>query len=426
MVGVPFLDCFLDDNGLAVAATGAPLPTRFGTFFYGLGLTPGVWAPDKIGADYDLKPQLQPLADVKKKVSIFSNFRVPVDDHPNHQHWTGAAAIASGVAPGRTSEFDAPTIDVVVANAISKGVRFKQLDVACTGSARTSYSSLGGRNINPAETSPLALYMRIFGNGFQDPRAGDWKPDADALMSRSVLSVVSDDRQRLVREVGATDRARLDQYFTSIREIEQQVAAELQRPQVSEACLVPERPAEMTVNNAVPNLQRSTELYAQLLSIAMACNQTRVFNMNYTDSASSAFLPGDSHPAHLQSHEEPDDPELGYQKMTARFGTYSMEALAHLLKAMDGVKEGDGTLLDRSLVLAYSDSASARIHSIDGMAILLAGGAGGRIKPGYHVAGAGSAVTRIGLTAQQALGMPVDNWGTKSLNTDKAVSEIVA
>jgi hypothetical protein len=424
-VSIPFLDCFLDTNGAALAATGAALPTRFGTFFYGLGLTKQLWVPDKVGAGYDLKHQLEPLAAHKNKISVFSGFRVPVDNNQNHQHWSGTAGSSTGIAPPTTGVYEGPTIDVTVADAIAKGTRFRSLGVACNGSARTSYSSLGGRNTNPPETSPMALYSRLFGDGFQDPRKGEWKPDAEALVTKSVLSVVADDRKSLVRDVGVADRARLDQYFTSVREVENQLASQLQRPEVSEACVIPNRPEELGLNNAVPNLQKSTELYAKLLALALSCNQTRVFTMAYSDGASGAFLPGDAQPAHLQSHEEADDAALGYQKMTARFGRYSMEAFAHLLSELDAVKEGDGTLLDRSLVFAFTDSSSARIHAIDGIPIFLAGSAGGKLKTGMHVAGAGAAVTRVGLTAQQALGMPVDSWGKNSLHTDSAISEIM-
>jgi hypothetical protein len=409
-----------------LAATGAPLPTRFGTFFYGLGLHKPLWIPSTVGPNYDLKKQTEALAPLKNKISLFSNFRVPVDDKPNHQHWSGGTGIISGVAPSKTGELEAQTLDVTVADTIGKGTRFKSLTVSCNGNPKTTMSGLGGRNMNSAEANPVDLYMRIFGEGFQDPRKGDWKPDPETMVTKSVLSSVADDRKRLMRDVGASDRSRLDQYFTSIREVEDQLAVQLKRPEVSDACVVPDRPAEMTLTNSVPNLQQASLAHAKLLSIALACNQTRVFNMNYSEGASNAFLPGDSHTAHLQSHEEADDPELGYQKMSVRFGGYSMEAFMHLLQALDGVKEGDKTLLDRSLIMSFSDTSYARIHAIDGIPIMLAGSANGRLKTGIHVAGAGSPVSRVGLTVQQALGMPVESWGKGGLETNKGLSEIVA
>jgi len=84
-MGVPFLDCFLDSKGQALAATGQRLPTRFSTFFYGLGLTTQLWVPKKTGLDYDTTSQLQPLEPFKKKMNVFSGMRVMVDDNPNFQ-----------------------------------------------------------------------------------------------------------------------------------------------------------------------------------------------------------------------------------------------------------------------------------------------------------------------------------------------------
>lgn len=425
-MALPFLDCFLDSKGTALAATGKPIPTRFGTYFYGLGLTKSIWVPNKVGAGYEITPQLAALAPLKEKINVLSGFRALTDDKPNHQHWTGVAAISTGVAPTKDAEFDAQTIDVTIANAISKGTRFKSLEVTCGGGARQTYSSLGGRNNNPPETSPIGLYSRLFGPGFVDPAKGDWTPDPKVMVRQSVMSVVADDRKRLMAEVGAADRARLDQYFTSVRQLEDRLAVELERPEVTGACVMPNRPDEMPVNQSVPSLQRVTPLMSELLAIALACNQTRVFNMVFSDPAAGIFFPGDSMPAHQQSHEEPVDETLGYQRTVSKFGEVSIEGFATLLKALDGVKEGDGTLLDHSLVLAYSDSSFAKVHAVDGIAMFLAGGANGKMKTGIHVAGQGGPVTRVGLSVQQALGMPVETWGQASLATNKPISEVLA
>src|SRR5471032_3209762 len=81
VVGIPFLDCFLDSKGQALAATGRPLPTRFGTYFYGLGLTKQLWIAKKGGKDYDMTIQLKPLEPMRSKVNVFSGLRVPLDDN---------------------------------------------------------------------------------------------------------------------------------------------------------------------------------------------------------------------------------------------------------------------------------------------------------------------------------------------------------
>jgi len=426
IVALPFLDCFLDSNGQALAATGRAIPTRFGTFFWGCGLTKALYLPKSTGANYEDMPQLASLKPHKSKINLLSGFRAYIDDKPNIQHWTGNAAITTGIAPAEDFKFDTKTIDQTIADSIGQGARFRSIEISCCGNKRESYSSLGGSNINPPETTPLGLYTRLFGAGFQDPSKADWKPNPEVMLQQSVLSVVADDRKLLSRNVGAGDRARLDQYFTSVRELEKTLQVELQRPQIAARVDIPSAPDEMPMNKAVPNLRRVTPILAQLLAIGLATDQSRVFNMAYSEPASTIYMPGDSRPFHQSTHEEPVDESLGYQPITSKFSTYSMEGLADLVAALDAIKEGDGTLLDHSLVLAYSDTSNAKLHAVDGIPMLLAGSASGRMKTGIHYAGASGTVARVGLTVQQAMGLSIDRWGTDSNQTNKPITEIMA
>src|SRR5471030_83399 len=133
MVALPFLDCFLDSKGQALAATGKRIPTRFGTYFWGCGLTKELYLPKKTGLDYDATPQLAALEPFKKKINLISGMRAIVDDSANYQHWTGMAAISTGICPAKDKEFDAQTIDQTVAAAIGHGTRYKSIEVACSG-----------------------------------------------------------------------------------------------------------------------------------------------------------------------------------------------------------------------------------------------------------------------------------------------------
>src|ERR1700760_2126899 len=224
-MALPLLDCFLDGKGQALADTGKRIPTRFGTYFWGCGLTKELFVPKTLGANYDTTQQLASLEPYKKKITVFSGLRAMVDDNPNYQHWTGLAAITTGISPTKAGEFDSQTIDQTIADAIGHGTRFKSIEATCSGNKNESYSSLGGANTNPPEVSPLGLYTRLFGPGFQDPSKGDWKADPQVLVQQSALSVVAAAQKRLLQSVGANDRARLDQYFTSVRELEQTMAA---------------------------------------------------------------------------------------------------------------------------------------------------------------------------------------------------------
>jgi hypothetical protein len=425
-MALPLFDHVLDGNGQALAATGQRIPTRFGTYFWGCGLTKELYLPKSTGQNYEATPQLAALQPFRQKINLISGLKAFSDNKPNYQHWTGVAAISTGVAPAKDHEFDTVTIDQTIAGVIGKGTRYKSIEVACSGSKADSYSSLGGPNVNPPETSPIGLYTKLFGPGFQDPSKGDWKPDVEVMLQQSALSVVSEDRKRLMATLGASDRARADQYFTSVRELEQTMAAELQRPDIIAQVTIPASPDEMPVNKSIPVLRQTLPIMAKLVAIGLATDQTRVVNIALAEPASTIFMPGDSKPFHQATHEEPIDPAVGYQPVTSKFSTYSMEFYADLLKAMDEVKEGDGTLLDHSLILAYTDTGFAKLHTLDNIPMILAGTASGRIKAGYHIAGEGAPVSRVGLTIQQAFGMSVDSWGTNSLETKKPISEILA
>jgi hypothetical protein len=423
-VALPLLDCFLDGNGTALA-DGAPIPTRFGTFFWGCGLTKVLSQPKIVGLNYEDTPQLAPLRPFKAKFNYLTGYRAFVDAKPNIQHWSGNAAISSGIAPSNDMQFDAETIDQTIAKVIGAGSRFRSIEIACSGNKRESYSSLGGANANPPEVSPTDLYTRLFGPGFQDGK-GDWKPDPEVMLQQSVLSFVTEDRKRLMDAVGSSDKARLEQYFTSVRELENTMAVELKRPEIIAEVTIPGMPEGMTVNKSVPVLLKTTPVFSQLLAIGLATNQTRVFNMALTEPANTMFMPGDSHVFHQATHEEPVDERLGYQPVTSKFSEYSMDCFASLLAALDGIKEGDGTLLDHSLVLAYTDCSNAKLHAIDGIPMFLAGSASGKLRTGMHIAGNSETTSRVGLTVQQALGLAVDSWGAQSNQTSKPISEILA
>ena len=426
VMGLPFLDCFLDSKGKALAATGRPLPTRFNTFFFGLGLTKQLWIPKNGGKDYEMTSQLKPLEAYRSKINVFSGLRVPLDDNPNYQHWSGAAAAATGISPTKQSEFDSKTIDQQIADVISHGTRFKSVSASAAGDPKQSYSSLGGANTLPAEASPLSLYTRLFGPGFQDPTKGDWKPDPQAMIQQSVLSVVADNRKRVMQNLGPADRARMDQYFTSVREAELQMAAELQRPEIQAKVTIPDAPAEMVCNNALPNLRKVTPIMARLGALALATDQTRVFNLSVSEPGSQIFMPGDSLGYHQSTHEEPIDPVMGYQPRVAQYNVDTMELFAMLLKELDGVPEGDGTVLDHSLVFAFTDQSFAKIHAVDGLPLFVAGGASGRMKSGFHVAGDSSPVSRVGLTIQKAMGVSLDVWGKGSMEVRQPYTDLLA
>jgi len=428
-VAIPTLDIFLDGHGKAYA-NGAKLPVRFGTYFWGLGLTPLVnggsrWVPTKMGAGYEITPELESLKALRDKVSVFSGFRVILDGKPNLQHWTGQGAVLSGVAPGKPGSFDAGTFDVAMVDQLGGGTRFRSIELTPFGNPKLSYSTRNGQSFNTPETSPLALYQRLFGEGFRDPNDPNWTPDPSIALRQSVLSAIKDQRTALMAEASAADRQKLDQYFTSIRQMEQQLAIESQRPAKCESCVVPKSPADATRSGMIDTVNRNNKLMAELMAMALACNQTKIFNVVHTSATSETYLEGDTSIYHLHTHDEAVDAALGYQPVSSKLAELSFRGYGQFLSAMDAIKEGDGTLLDNAIVLGFSDTGYAKIHSTDNIPMFLGGGAGGRHKGGVHVAGAGDPVSRVSLTAQQLAGMSVGSFGVGGMATAKPITEVI-
>ena len=426
-VALPLLDCFLSTNGTALA-DGAPLPTRFGTWFWGCGLNPGRWIPNKQGTDYDMPAEIKVLAPYKDRLSVFSGFKAIVDGKPAVVHYTGSMSILTGSAPKDMQSVEAPTFDTFVADTIGSTTRFRSLELAATGNPRDSNSRRSSAVINPAEGSPLAFYTRLFGPDFKDPNAADFTPDPAVMVRQSVLSAVGDQRQAILAGLGAADKTRMDQYFTSVRQLEQQLALQLQKPAPLEACTKPGEPSwkETKENTQIDVVVANHKLMAGLMAQALACDQTRVFNVVFGEATSPLRKAGTPMTHHILTHEEPMDASLGYQKEASSFIRSIVEGFAYMLATMDSIKEGDHTLLDRSLVMTATDTGFAKIHSLENIPILLAGGANGKVKTGMHFQAKGDPVTRVGLTLQQVMGVPLDNWGTLSLNTNKPFGEIIA
>ena len=423
-VGLPLLDVFLNGNGTALA-DGKPMPLRFGTWFWGCGMNARIFTPAKTGTAFEFPAESAPLQKVRKHINMFSNFNAYRDGAPNLCHYTGWGITKTGQAPDSRNDRPASTIDTLVARQIGRTTRFPMLTATATGDAQTSFSYEEGTP-NPAEWSPVNFYTRLFGPDFQDPNAPTFTPNPRIMARKSVLSGVMDQTKSLMTEVGAEDKQRLDQYYTGLRELERQFTQQLTKPEPLAACHPAKAPQEAkTGNDSVLTAERHKAM-TDLLAMAVACDQTRVFNMAYSAASANTIKSGYEKPHHTCTHEEPIDEKLGYQPNASWFIRRSMENWAYFVDAFGKIKEGDGTLLDNVLIYATTDHAHARTHSLDGIPVMTAGKAGGKIKTGVHVDGAGSPAVRVGYTAMRVMGVDMPSWGTRSNATSKDIGEILA
>ncbi len=420
-VGLPFLDGFLNSHGTALAATGAALPVCFGTWYQGLGFNVGRWLPDRVGPNFEHNVELKMFDPFKPRMNVISGTKYFMDGRPLETHSSSWQIASTGML--LTGVNSGPSLDSMIADSIGTRTRFRSLEVSLDGS-RGSYSNRSGGARNPSEASPAALYARIFGPEFKDPNAADFTPDPMVMARQSVLSAVAEERRSVMGQLGASDRARLDEYFTSVRQIEHQLGLEMQKPSPLPACSMPEKIAETKVGRTVVESETNNKLLAQLMAHALACGQTRVFNVQ--SGGNGLRKPGSTQTWHSWTHEEPIDPVLGYQVEVTWFINWANTQFATFLHALDGLKEGSGTVLDRTTVLWQTDHGHATTHTMEMLPILMVGNASGRFKTGQHVALLGDPATRVGLTMQQAFGVPIATWGQLSNETSKTVNEILA
>lgn len=425
-VGLPILDCMLDGNGEAFADTGAPIPVRFATWFWGLGFGEGTWVPKGSGTSYELPDQMRALEPIRQKLNLFSGSEVFADGNPVATHVTGGQVTMTGRVENKIKY--AGSLDCLIADVIGNGRRFRSLQVTCSGNPVDSWSARKDGTKQLAETSPLALYTRIFGPDFKDPNAAEFTPDPNVMIEKSALTAVTDRRNDLMRQLGAADRAKLDAYFTSVRALESKLQVQLQKPAPMLACVRPEKPPEDDggVITLVDDAMARHDLFASLFAGALACGQTNVVNLTITEGMSGLRFEGETASHHSLSHEEPIDPTLGYQKKCFEYQKVYMKGLLKFANAMDAIKEGDKTMLDRMLIFAYTDHGAPRLHSLHNYPTITLGSAGGRLKTGMHVPHAGQPITRVSLTAMQAMGVPIASFGTGSNQANSAIAEVVA
>jgi len=423
-LGLPNFDLFLNGNGNAYAS-GRVLPLRFGTWFWGCGMNPVRWNPSETGVGFALPPELAPLEPIREHVSVLSRFDVKLDGAPNHPHTTGALATLTGEAPRKKDDVPGPTLDVLISDVIGGETRFRSLEMTASAKPQESYSRRSASVTNPNEIDPVKLYQRLFGADFRDPNVAEFVPDPRVMLRQSVISAVKEDRIRLEQRLGSHDRARLDEYLTAVRQLEHQLELQLEQPPPRESCAIPEEPEAPSATGEIGHAMKTHDAMTKLLVMALACDQTRCFNMVFSPGASGLHRAGSQTGHHQLTHEEMVDQTLGYQPRAAFFVDRSMEAWASMVSALAAFPEGQGSLLDSCAVMAHSESSLAKTHDIVGLPFMIAGRAGGRIRPGVHVAGRSGPVSRIGLTMQQVMALPVTRWGVGSMETDRTITEIL-
>jgi hypothetical protein len=432
-VALPALEAMLDSHGTA-HADGSPLPRRLGIFFWGNGVKLDRWVPSGTGEGYELSPALQPLLAFKSKFSVVSGLDLKTGNERGHH--AGCVGILSG-APmisqphpnsNYASTFSQPSIDQVAAAAIGQGTRFRSLELGIStrvvkseGTTLNYLSHNGPDNPNPPEYDPGKLFDRLFGPDFMQPMASQ-AVQVSRRLRKSVLDAVAEDLTGLQTRVGLNDRRRLDQHLANVRAIEKRLAGDVGSSSLG-VCSAPVRPAPIVDQNGQEKLAERMKAMSDLTALALACDQTRVFSVLFTGSVGSTVFwqIGTDVGHHSLSHDEPGD-----QPLIHKSTVFTMEQFAILLGALNAVTEGDGTLLDHCGILASSDVAEGREHSIEDYPILVAGRAGGALRSGLHYRGDGGNTSQVLLTLLRSVGLPLSEFGDAGGRVSQGCSAIEA
>jgi hypothetical protein len=431
-IALPTLEAMLDSHGTAYAQ-GQPFPKRFGIFFWGNGVRLARWNPAQTGADWQLSEELAPLVDVKPYVSVVSGMEIKTGNQRGHH--AGCVGILSGAPmlpqnPGGApyaSTFTQPTIDQVVATRLNANTRFRSLELGVSrrvttgeGTTLRYLSHNGPDNANAPEYSPQAAFTRLFGPGFTAPGQAP-VVDPRLELRRSVLDVVRQDANALRTRLGTTDRQRLEQHLDSIRALENQIRLIENVAPPPSACRAPGEPAEP----AREQLTEVTDAMASLLALSLACDQTRVFSIQFSGSVGGTVYSevGATREHHGVTHDEPGD-----QPTVNAITTFIMKKFATFLGKLKETTEGSTNILDQCAILASSDTAEGQPHSIRDYPILVAGKAGGALKyPGVHYRSTTRENTsKVLLTLLQAMDIPATEFGTEGGRTNETVAAIRA
>ncbi len=436
-VALPPLEAMLNSNGTAYA-NGTPIPKRFGIFYWGNGVRPEHWKPDGYGAVWTPKHETVPLAALNaggaRKVSILSGFNMPIKGVGHHAGravgLTGTYDPAKGTYGGPTG----PSVDQVIADRMWQNEADRPLHkyLAVGISERGKSNSKGGFTVSMDDTgggiapdySPKHVFETLFGT----LNLADAKEIARKDLRMSILDAVREDAKSLQKRLGTQDSLRVAQHLESIHELELSLGAN------GVVCAKPSSPEDFPYDANHEQLDVKNAAMAKVVAMAMACDLTRVVTYRFTGAQSDTMFWMDPISAtegcHVMTHDDrndiPDsekkDPQLEKIDKAVRYVT---EQFAVLLKEFDAIPEGDGTLLDNSLIFGSSEHSDATKHSVDDMPIVLAGSAGGALEAGLHFDGKGASTSRVLLTCMHAVGVKESSFGQGAAQSSEPLTDLM-
>ena len=396
-LALPLLDAMVPALS-AVAKTAANPVRRLGFIYFPHGSVTwskdqNLWTPPSEGKIVELPPILRSLAPYRDQVTVITNLDMKNAQgngkDGNGEHTRANATFLSAARPKMTVRSDvrlATTVDQIAARELSKDTRLPSLELALdsnflVGNCDDGYNCVYVNTISwsspttplPTETNPRRVFERLFGEGGS---AAEMR--AEMQTDRSILDAMTDDLARLQGILGQGDRTRVSEYVDAVREVERRIqTAEKQADQTG--LTLPERPI------GIPETYNEhAKLMLDLQVLAYQADITRVFSLMLGREETARTFSGigvsDGH--HTVSHHQ-DNPEK--IAMLAKINAYQMQLFAYLLEKLHATPDGEGSLLDHSMLLYGSGLGNPNVHDHKNLPVVVAGGGAGQLKGGRHI-----------------------------------------
>jgi hypothetical protein len=423
-LALPLLDAMIPSFSDA-AAVASPV-RRLGFVYIPMGCNWFQWFPKDVGNITELSPTLSSLTPVLNQVTVISNLELKNSYSPGN-HATSNSGFLSAARAKMTEGADyelATTVDQIAAKQLGKETRLPSLELAvdattpigaCDGGMscvyETSLSWSSPTTPLPAEANPRVVFERLFGDG------GSAADRLSALREDgSLIDFVSDDIAHVQKKLGPGDRTKLSQYLDTVRELERRI----------------QKAEGDTAKSTMPDLDRPigvpsaygdhAKLMFDLQVLAMQADITRVLTFQLAREASTRTYPEVGVPeAHHPTSHHGNDPEK--LAKLAKINAYHVSLFAYYMEKLKSTPDGDGSLLDHSMILLGSGMGNPDVHNHVNLPIVLVGGGAGKLKGGRHIKYAEpTPLANLHLTLLDKVGIHLDNFADSRGRVDELLS----
>jgi len=435
-LALPVLDAMMPSMsfGTAKAAAAVAGPRRLAWIYVPNGIDMQNWTPAALGTDYELMPTLQPLAAFKDKMMVVSGMvcdKANANGDGAGDHARAMAAYLTGAQPRKTEGANihvGMSADQAAATRIGHLTRFPSLELGIeqgttVGRCDSGYSCAYIHNMSwkndqtPVlkDTDPRSVFDRLFSNG--DPRESAEAAAKRSARRKSMLDYVLTDANSIQGSLGAADKRKLDEYLSSIREIE----IRIERMDHEEPVKPPDGAIRPTFAptlgvrasggaNVSKNYPEHVKLMLDMTVLAFQSDLTRIITLPFANEESNQSYPfaDAAVPHHGTSHHQGDPEKMA---LLAKINLFHVKQLAYLLEKLDKIQEGNGSILDNSLIAYGSGNSDGQRHNHDDLPLLLLGKGGGSITTGRHVQFNKTPINNMWLSMLDRAGATIDRFG---------------